>query len=338
MPKSYQNYPQRQRDSNADPHGPRRVSVIQQGPERRRSPAFTERDEDHEETASKNLDTDYPSITIYHGGDGKKGIDITSKYLIEAIARFDEQKSIAPESEHFFEREPFPILFHCIDDVRDEIAKLNDDEATQDLQNLNSILAGIEPLWKRAREENFDTDLVSYDMLWKLFQPGDLVLHEDKLGSLWQFSFIKVQYGVTQMAGGRNTDRKRQISTFDNRTIVDVWGLGWDSSEETLTRKLTSFAIEWYSGKKPISSLIAFPMRYYSNQYIPEVKELLSRRGKHWWNLIKSRASCFDYEGITSNPYVERNGIERQFESGNLKPRIYNISKVRWRPQNWGGK
>ncbi|PYH64453.1 uncharacterized protein BO88DRAFT_491406 [Aspergillus vadensis CBS 113365] len=174
-------------------------------------------DEEEQINERGNMSEGTTAVSYVIGSDGTKRVEIHSKPLVEALGRATKDSTRRGPADFFTESEPFPTLFYHMEDIREEIAKSDDQDASLDLEALEQVAAEMAPWWHKACAETFESGFVSYDMLWKLFQTGESVLHEDEIGCLWQFIFIDITYHSAQRQ--RRRPLKEQCAAFT------VWGL-----------------------------------------------------------------------------------------------------------------
>jgi hypothetical protein len=236
---------------------------------------------------------------------GVKRLAINSKHLVDVIKSVNKHPPLQPVTDRILESEPFPILFYHMNDVRREVTKLNDEEASGDLEELERITEHMAPRWKEARQETFESGLVSYDMIWKLFHPGDLVVREDISGNLWLLVLVQITYGTKE--------ERSQFLTAGRRTEFTTWFLDWDGAEKRLSRKSIVFHLSTFSGQRAITSLPVYPIHYREGRQGDNVMNVLAERGRKWWKAIIDRTSCLEYNGLAVS----------------LKPDIYRQSEDR---------
>ncbi|OJZ81950.1 hypothetical protein ASPFODRAFT_368708 [Aspergillus luchuensis CBS 106.47] len=258
-------------------------------------------DEEEQISERGNMSEGTIAVSYVIGSDGTKRVEIHSKPLVEALGRATKDSTSRGPADFFTESEPFPTLFYHIEDIREEIAKSDDEDASLDLKALERVAAEMAPLWHKARAETFESGFVSYDMLWKLFQTEEPVLHEDEIGCLWQFIFIDITYHSAQRQ--RRRPPKEQCAAFT------VWGLKWDNVEQQLKREILIYKVPEFAGRKSITSLPLVPLRYRGERSVDEINRSLAERGRRWWKLIEARTSCLDYNGLAFSLGGERDNV-----------------------------
>lgn len=237
---------------------------------------------------SRNRDVELTTIQ------GIKTIEIRSKYLLDAIERVNKHPPLQPTKDCFTEQEPYPTLFHHMDDVKREIDQLSNQDADDHLKALLDVIGYIDPVWNEAREENFPNGLVSYNMIWKLFRPGDLVLREDEIGNLWLFVLIQATYSIDA-----SQSRYTEAIEEDKKAVFKTWSLTWNEADGCLMRKNnTIFSCADFSGQRHIKSLPVYPIRYQEDIKGENTEQFLAKRGRKWWNLIAEPAICQQHSGL----------------------------------------
>jgi hypothetical protein len=142
------------------------------------------------------LDEKKPMALLYKIAKEKKMITIQSKYLVEAYRKFNKRRPLSSATNkqvEVIEVEPFPCLFQHMDDIRAEIEALNDEFAKLDFKALEYTAAQFTDRWKEAREEDTSGGFVSYNNIWTIFKPGDLVLRKDAMGNDWLLVLVDVK-------------------------------------------------------------------------------------------------------------------------------------------------
>ena len=76
--------------------------------------------------------------------------------------------------------------------MRLETDTLGDESSKLDFQALKFVLEEVSQRWKSVHDEDNDDGLVGYDTIWKLFNPGDLVVRKDMMGNEWLLILVSV--------------------------------------------------------------------------------------------------------------------------------------------------
>ncbi|UKZ63900.1 uncharacterized protein TrAtP1_005121 [Trichoderma atroviride] len=235
----------------------------------RRSPS---RDESPVDSRDSSLHSERfgNNILDFKLNGGIRVIEIWSKHLVDAIEKVNKHPPLRPTKGFFSEQEPYPTLFHHMDDIKAEIAEMDGQAPQEHLEALQRDLAYVEPIWMEARQE--PSDMVSYDMIWSLFRPGDLVLREDKIGNLWLLEFINLTYTISQ-------SRQRAGQT-EKKTSLNTLLINRNEITGNLIKDHMPFDLPGFSGKRHITSLPIYPIRYQEDVARKSIQESLARRGR----------------------------------------------------------
>lgn len=196
-----------------------------------------------------------------------------------------------PIQGYFYEQEPYPTLFYHMKDVETEIAQMRNEVANDHLKILKKEIDYIAPTWKEAREDKFADKMVSYGMIWKHFRPGDLVLREDDIGNLWLLVLGKIARIIIRSSEGEEEEEKKE-------TIFDAWFLTWNKNNDNLERRYASFHCSEFSGKRHITSLPVYPIRYQEEESRKSIEANLAQRGRKWQELVTAASICQYHCGL----------------------------------------
>ncbi|KAM0517395.1 hypothetical protein ACHAPE_004926 [Trichoderma viride] len=180
-----------------------------------------------------------------------------------------------------------------MDDIKREIIQLSNQEADDHLKRLLGVVGPMVPIWDEARKENFRSGLVSHNMIWKLFRPGDLVLREDEIGNLWLFVLIHATYS-SEAFRNRHTGLEEETK----QVVFKTWSLTWNEDDGCLMRKATIFKCADFFGQQLIKSLPVYPIRYQEDIKRENTEQFLAKRGRKWWKLIAEPAICQQHSGL----------------------------------------
>lgn len=177
-----------------------------------------------------------------------------------------------------------------MDDIKAEIAQMDDQAAHEHLETLQKEIAYVEPIWNEARQES--GNMVSYGMIWKFFHPGDLVLREDDLGNQWLLVLVEVAYRYSKI-------KSMKIGKAEGKeTSFDAWFLTWNKVDDSLTKQHVKFTCPEFSGKQHITSLPVHPIRYQEDTVRQSIKGALTKRGRRWQELITAASICQHHCGL----------------------------------------
>jgi hypothetical protein len=267
-----------------------------------------------EESRSSSPNHDHKNIALIYFVETFRMIDIRSKYLVEVIKKVNKHPPLQPVTDSFTEQEPYPTLFYHIGDIRREIVAMNNEEASDHLRVLDEITEDMQPIWNEARKETFTNNLVSYNLVWKLFHPGDLVIREDAIGNLWLIVLADFIY--------TNPPHSHSHKGITFR----AWLMAWNEVDGHLTRKKVTFSCAEFSGQRHIKSLPIYPIRYHENVQGEDIRDMLAKRGRRWWKLIAEPAICQNHSGLAfshkRDTYGSRRGVGSAMEGSYEKVRV----------------
>ncbi|KAL7935703.1 P-loop containing nucleoside triphosphate hydrolase protein [Trichoderma chlorosporum] len=247
-------------------------------------------------------------VTLFRNSNGINEIEITSKHLVEVIKKVNKHPPLQPLANVFSEEEPYPTLFHHMDDIRKEVSGMGNEEADSHLEKLEKLCTNVEPIWNRARNIDFTENMISYSLLWTLFQPGDMVIREDDLGNFWLFVLIEITCAEIQL--GPNIFSKDS----DNVTTFYTWFLNWNEVDGNLTRKMIKFTCPRFFGRRHIKSLPVYPIRYQEGVPGENIRQKLTKRGRQWLRLMAKSTVCQYYSGPAFLGPDERSSFRRRDE------------------------
>ncbi|KAA6410582.1 MAG: hypothetical protein FRX48_06004 [Lasallia pustulata] len=195
--------------------------------------------------------------------------------------------------------DPFAPIVHNWDTLQkvahEEGSELSDDEklARSDLKLLLGIIStasGVDRLGKyfKDREQHIKNKTITYDTLWTLFPPGELVYSEPFLNREQIF-----------IVGSSYVDFPREERRAKPWSVIC---LGYDWNGETFNRKAYEFEFEKFLGSKTINALPSYPLRHYKKgdqEQIRLLKSKLLKRGRAFKDLATAERGrqMFRYQG-----------------------------------------
>lgn len=230
-------------------------------------------------------------------------------------------------------KEPFVPLYFSYDEVvaaaTEELARSPDAFDPKSLDRLQSwyekhVLASHVKL-----KETLKTGWVTFEDLWALFQPGELVYCTD--------TFKQPRLYVTAATAERNnipddldlpplpmfgTLRKR-------RFIVDLWFMDWDASFQVFKRQKETRKIHSFNGSRRITDLEFYPVRFLHDGDQRSIDDLLAnlrQRGQLW----KKLASEDPVSMYHSGPAIEFRNDASALELGTDRVENRNVCGPRY--------
>ena len=151
---------------------------------------------------------------------------------------------------------------------------------------------GLELYFNSAREMQEKTNTISFEYLWTIFPPGELVVGKPFMDR-WQAFTVKFCL----------ESYKRKLNT--EQWLLECWTYDWDG---TFFRRVpVVFSFDEFKATKSITSLPCYPLKFHpdksdsvSGQVSGEaLKQNLIKRGERYRELCLKRKGrqIFDYEG-----------------------------------------
>jgi hypothetical protein len=201
---------------------------------------------------------------------------------------------------------PYPPLFHYLADMQTFVGNdKSEDRNVGDFQ----VLEWYHEIHLKDHYHEAHSFLglsnVSFEYLWAIFRPGDLVVTRDGLGLL--------QLHVLTIAEMRKKKREAEIlySSYEEipqqELVVKAWSIVWFPSQRTFRRSLWSFVIPPFSGSRRVTSLEIYPLRFEDVLTQKRIREELIIRGNIWKKLASERPSCWHYKGEAFTGHVDDN-------------------------------
>ena len=153
---------------------------------------------------------------------------------------------------------------------------------------------GLESYFNSAREIQDKTSTVSFEYLWTIFPPGELVVGKPFMNR-WQAFTVKYC----------SESYKRRRNTGEKTWILECWTYDWNG---TFFRRVpVMFSFDEFKATKAITSLLCYPLKFHPDnsdgvggQCSGEaLKQVLIKRGERYRELCLKRKGrqIFDYEG-----------------------------------------
>ena len=192
------------------------------------------------------------------------------------------------------------------------------EKATSDLKQLLDQVRdtpGLEDYFNSVREMQHTANTITFDYLWTLFPPGELVIskaYEER----FQVFIVKecTDYIFKQ---NRSNDRTWEF---------ECWTYDWDGME--FNRVPIMFTFEDFKGTRSISSLHCYPLKFYREDSDEDnskgedrslvIREALVKRGKRYRELcLKGRGKqIFEYDGFALS---RGTGVRKAVKSNQVK-------------------
>ena len=153
---------------------------------------------------------------------------------------------------------------------------------------------GLESYFKTSREMQEKTNSITFEYLWTIFPPGELVFSSTFMDRPQAFivKFCSESYKVNN----------------GMKWILECWSYDWDGTH--FRRVPVQFSFEYFKGTKSITSLTCYPLRFHRDtsddvnnpgglSLGEAMKQKLIRRGERYRDLCLTEKGrqMFDYEG-----------------------------------------
>lgn len=133
---------------------------------------------------------------------------------------------------------------------------------------------------------------VSFENLWAIFRPGDLVVTRDHLG-LPQLHVLAIAETVKKPQESYRSLR----GSKEQDLVVKAWSMVWSPARRTFRRALWAFVIPQFRGSRGVTSLEVYPLGFDNAVAQKELQEKLIKRGNIWKKLVAGRPTCWHYKG-----------------------------------------
>jgi hypothetical protein len=213
---------------------------------------------------------------------------------------------------------PYPPLYHYFADMQNFVENdKSEDRNLEDFQVLewyyNNHLKAL------YNEVGSFTGLsnVSFEYLWAIFRPGDLVLTRDRLG-LSQLHVLT----IAELIKKQRDNYQSLPRITEHELMVKAWSVVWSPSTHTFRRSLLVFVIPQFSGSRGITSLGVYPLRFEDTSAQKKIKEELIERGNTWKKLVSKRPTCWHYKGAAFDVHDNRvprpSGVQQLLQTINV--------------------
>ncbi|KAM0418755.1 hypothetical protein ACHAPT_012353 [Fusarium lateritium] len=241
------------------------------------------------------------------------------------------------ESEILFVH-PFKVLFHYWDDLQnvldqaskdgnEKVTIKNVDMGSEVSFNCNETMARhlktlltappVQDVWKTMVKPELDlysSGRASYDFLWLLFKPGDIVFLRlwGKREELAGFVIM----GITHLSANKTESPLVEPHPGDSWKL-DLWSLTYDSG--VLQRGAFTVHQQRFYGERNITDLAAFPAG--SSPDHQALRSQMIERGKRYYRIVCDQQSYMRYDGLvlSDKPYHYQGDIIVDHESYKLE-------------------
>ncbi|KAK6075787.1 AAA family ATPase [Seiridium cupressi] len=264
---------------------------------------------DEAEWASERMEPEQKFAINRYRVDGKHTLSIESTFLQELLNKFlkrADSPHVTKEDGAITLKAPFMPLYFYYESMLRSVSEM-DSVPESSLKDVESMKYYYEKYIASSHthiRETANKGWVSYEDLWALFQPGELLYSVD--------GFRQGQLSMVSAAVFRNASAVgdefaeflpmpfMQMLRGEDRFVVDSWCMEWESSLQVFKRQSTTKPILRFSGSRPVTDLAFYPVRFYANgdqHAIDEILNRLEERGRFWQKLVGTSPSYWYHDG-----------------------------------------
>lgn len=175
---------------------------------------------------------------------------------------------------------PFEPFFHSWDKIENAAKEYSDDDPAPYLKRLVEVLENEMEYSIKSRRDNVSHLVITFDLLWTIFKPGDIVFMDDA-DQARMYQLVSTSY-----------DEERTRFRLTCRYI------DWDGTDFGYDYYYQS--IQKFDGPQLIHRLIIYPKMYVEN--LDEVEKTMRDRGRRFCLLSGPDYKYESYKGPAQRP------------------------------------
>ena len=151
------------------------------------------------------------------------------------------------------------------------------------VSNLVEHTPDLQTYFQSGRDTVRNKEHITWDLLWTIFPPGELVFAETYMKQPQIFIIVSADSG--------------DVIETKNKKVwrLDCWAYDWDGNK--FNRVWAEFGFLKFKDEYPINSLLCYPLKYHSKG--EEIRQGLLKRGQKFCTLASSKAGrAFEYQGF----------------------------------------
>lgn len=156
---------------------------------------------------------------------------------------------------------------------------------------------------------NIDSGHVTFDLLWALFQPNDIVYTRDH--------FQQPQLLIVSLTQYREALNSPVSVSRPRRFQLKLLYQDWDSSAQVFGTMVTRMEIEFYTGSRHITDLAVYPLQFYAEGR-KDLLAVLNARGIRWKSLV-TQSSYMIHKGPAIQLDGDTSGTRKHVSPNSLK-------------------
>jgi hypothetical protein len=197
---------------------------------------------------------------------------------------------------------PYPPLYHYFADMQQYVENdKSEDRNLEDFQVFEWYHTNHLKELYNAVGSFTGLSNISFEYLWAIFRPGDLVLTRDRLGlpSLHVLT-------IAELVKKQKDNYQTLAGVTEHELVVKAWSMVWSPSTRSFRRSLWVFVIPQFPGSRAVTSLGVYPLRFEELATQEKLKGELIARGNTWKKLVSNRATCWHYKGAAFDIHDNR--------------------------------
>jgi hypothetical protein len=284
-------------------------------PDSRKSEKYTSyKSNDGESRAKFGVDGDFIPDSVEN-----LTLHIHSKHLLDELRKIVQYyPSQNLNGNTVLVEQPFRMLLHHISELRDAKRAYDEDvqnspldekdlvnasnrlETKEKAHGLGVLLNYLSPIYAKeieagAAKQKLAIPLTTYSTLWFLFKPGIDVYA--KAGGKWR-AFVVMSTEEKEQSDDSMLPffYRRAMPKEVEKWNIKVWSLAFDGKR--LFRRERTFNVEKFFGEREITTLGIVPCEVYDKLYGLDRRNELVKRGRIYYDMLKSLPTHFNYSGI----------------------------------------
>ncbi len=254
---------------------------------------------------------------------GKEKLTITGPLLLKAfdiILKNRRDPYITKSDDSISFDFPYvPLYFHYHEVIKSAKRELDSSSRSFDNKEAAALQLWYERWVLPAHtkiQETIKTGWITYEDIWALFRPGDIVFSLDKFKQP-RLYFIAAT-ALRNNSGLADLPPIPFFSSFQKRRFaLELGFINWDSSIQMFKREKRTESIAAFSGSRRVTDLEFYPLQFYKDgnrQAIDELLADLQQRGHQWKTLVSEAPTCMHHNGPATEFRTPQSGAVFQTE------------------------
>ncbi|RYP12448.1 hypothetical protein DL765_007347 [Monosporascus sp. GIB2] len=271
-------------------------------------------EEQHDPQALEDVETPTTSSVatfVFHFDRQKNHYDTEIKIESEAVRSILQERLKQYPGYHWMNPSlsifaPFQPLIHNWDTLTNFAKMEPKDEGRVGLTEILNAVRVSKEVKEYFETRESEDNSVGFDFLWTIFPPGEFIL--------LPASFMK----QNQVFIVREVSRREEDYGERKYMAITCWAYDWDGQRRKFNRVAVELKIEFYKGKRLITSLPCYPLKCYTGSVV-DLRQSLIKRGERFRELCMrpKGKQMFEYDAPA---YFRGSGVRhiQRGQSGNL--------------------